>query len=151
MRKSKGDKGVGPGLPTEEEPVLQPAARDETAGGTEQPPLEVQDLTESIDSVRNYFGEANREMSQQISQSVNTAMMEIRETNSHLSANVTQLTNSMNVMSAGINDLVSMFKQEKKGKANMEEPFIQPPPPSPRFGVFGGGQNQHTPKPITPN
>lgn len=147
----KSDKGTGSGLPPEEDLALQPPTHDEETGGTGQPPADVQGLTESIDSVRNYVCEANREMSQEISQSVSAAMMEIRETNLHLTASVSQLTNNMNAMTAGMNDLLAVIKQERKGKAEKEEPLIQPPPPPPRFGVFGAGQNQQTPKNHIPN
>lgn len=61
----KGTGATGTSDPPQENPEQQLASA-EGARGLKQPPASVQDLNESMDSVRNYMLETNREMSQEI-------------------------------------------------------------------------------------
>lgn len=97
-----------------------------------------------MDSVRNYMLTTNCEMSQEITLSISSTMIEIRDANLHLASSVGHLTDNMNAKSLGLNDLVAMMKEERKGKGQAELPPQQPM--MPRFGVFNGLQGQQTPK-----
>ncbi|KAG5527295.1 hypothetical protein RHGRI_028254 [Rhododendron griersonianum] len=95
---------------------------DEPGRGFEQPLLCVQDLNESMGSVRNYMLETNREMSQEISQYVGSAMTKIRDSNLHFAASMGLLNANVNAMSANVGDLVAMMKEERKAKGLADPP-----------------------------
>ncbi|KAF7132175.1 hypothetical protein RHSIM_Rhsim09G0073900 [Rhododendron simsii] len=55
-------------------------------------------------------------MSQEISQSVGSAMTEIQASNLHLTASMGSLITNVNTMSATMGDLVAIMKEERTGK-----------------------------------
>ncbi|KAF7151612.1 hypothetical protein RHSIM_Rhsim02G0050000 [Rhododendron simsii] len=96
----------------QEDPILQQPTNDELGKGREQPLLSVQDLNESMGSVRNYMLETNHEIFYGVAQT------------------------NVNVVSTSVGDLVAMMKEERKAKGLTDLP--PQTPVMPHFGVFNG-------------
>lgn len=140
----KGAQAAGVDPPPKTDPGRQQAAGEQGVGGSKQLLVSVQALNESMDSVRNYMLTTNCEMSQEITLSVSSAMTEFRDANLHFASSIGHLTDNMNAMSLGLNDLIAMMKEERKGKGQAELPPQQVV--MPHFGVFNGLPGQQTPK-----
>ncbi|KAF7149449.1 hypothetical protein RHSIM_Rhsim03G0030300 [Rhododendron simsii] len=83
-------------------------------------------------------------MSQEISQFVDLAMTEIRDSNLHLAASMGSLTTTVNAMSTIMSDLVAMMKEERRGKGFTD--LTPQTPVMPHFGVFNWFPRRQPPR-----